>query len=116
MLKPYIVTSSDGDDHILIFSSMSIAKTKSFAYKYSLSFYDYFDIRIRKGDEHLFVLGDSKKIKDGITHMIECPVGCKSCGMWGCGITSNYKCGCCDGDIGEHLLKLHRDYKDVNNG
>lgn len=62
-------------------------------------------------DEDIFLLANQYKLETGDPHYVRNPVGCKSCGLWGCGLTTHdttaeIYCSYCGGFPGDELIRL----------
>lgn len=68
---------------------------------------EYTDIAIRwLRDDHIMALADQKKLAADEPHVIDSPVGCKSCELWGCGVRNDGTCCYCDGPAGDELVRI----------
>ena len=57
-------------------------------------------------DRQLLWLADQQKLALGTPHVIESPLACETCELWGCGITVAGLCCNCNGEPGAALVKL----------
>lgn len=89
-LKPYMgyVLDEPCEGAILIFASNSREAKKvgwgipSFIHDMANSYID-FRVRFLKDSPYLFKYGNQEKLRADISHIIETPVTCKGCDLWG---------------------------------
>lgn len=62
--------------------------------------------RLIKDDIYILSLADQKELRLGHPHIIDNPIGCDKCGMWGVEITIDKLCGNCNEYPGDMLVKL----------
>lgn len=85
----------------------SAKEAKRLAWKYTAFFYDeYIDVGIKwiRGD-NAPPLADQTKLAAGQPHVVDDPIGCETCHIWGAGLTSDNRCGWCGEDPGDRLIK-----------
>jgi len=70
---------------------------------------EYIDLVVRwiKSDWVVFPLADQDRLKSGVPHVIESPEYCRSCETWGCGLTQDRLCACCNEYPGDELVRLY---------
>lgn len=73
---------------------------------------EYTDMAVRLlRDDHVLALADQKKLAAGEPHVIDAPVVCDSCELWGDGLEADGRtCTRCGQDAGDRLVGLYRDY------
>ena len=110
-MKPYMAFSrSAGSEEGAILVVANTAKeAKTLAWGRCLNVEGWTDQGVRLiRDNSTLLLADQQKVRHNIPHVIDDPLSCEMCGLWGAGLTEDNKCGYCGehpGDILIHLLR-----------
>lgn len=98
------LTPADGAG--LIFAH-SIKEAKKLACRKlrGMVFEDWVELRVKwlKGYDHVFALGDKDKISTEESHVIDSPLTCQACELWGWGIDQEGNCDGCGERAGYSL-------------
>jgi len=60
-------------------------------------------------DKSILALVDRQKLAAGEAHVVAEPLACRTCGLWGGGVTEDGTCYHCGGDPGDLLVRLIRE-------
>lgn len=101
MFRAYIAYSgylTPADGAGLIFAH-NVKEAKQLATKKlrGMIFEDWVELRVKwmKGDDHVFALGDLDKISAEVTHVVDSPLCCAGCELWGYPVNRDGIClGC----------------------
>ena len=107
-MKPYMAFSRvEGpvEGAILVFS-FTAKDARKLAWGWCLNVDDWLDQAVRLiRDDSIFSLADQGKLAANVPHIIDSPISCECCEMWGAGITKDGLCGNCNEFPGDALIR-----------
>ena len=74
---------------------------------------DWTDLAVRwiKRSADVFPLADQQKLSSGIPHVVDEPLVCENCELWGAGINKDGKCNLCGQPAGQALMDAFMQYE-----
>lgn len=89
VMKAYMGYAGDPHDGAILIFAHNAKQAKRLAYPEMSNLFDcmFCDARVKwlKGEDYLFENADKEKLAAGIAHIVDNPISCKSCEMWGSG-------------------------------
>lgn len=110
MLKSYTAFSRSmgSENGAILVVAFSAKEAKKLAWSHCSDVSEWTDLGIRRiwEDKTGLLLADKEKVETETPHIVIDPVSCEACGIWGGGITKDFRCGYCDAWPGEKLCAL----------
>ena len=111
-LKPYMASADEPSEGAILVFAHNIKEAKKTAWQ-SYSFLheacdnEYINMRgsWMKDCDYMFEQADQEKLKNGEPHIIETPIGCKGCEMWGLELDGRGYCESCAVQTIKDILK-----------
>jgi hypothetical protein len=120
-MRAYIGCSREGgpEEGALLVITNTVREAKTLAWPELSNWFDYFewtDMSIRwLRDEHVMALADQSKLAAGESHVIDSPIGCESCKLWGYDVNPDGTCCGCGQPAGEELIRVLGDWRKKKN-
>ena len=110
-MRAYIVYSAGlgPEEGALLCFANTAKEAKKLSWSYHCCWCDgWLDHTVRwLRDEHVFSLGNQELIAAGTPHVIDNPIGCESCGLWGYEVHEGGICSYCGEPVGSRLLDVY---------
>lgn len=98
----------ESEGAVLVFANTAKeARRLSFGYCWNVD--NWFDQAVRWLRQFgIEKLANQEKLEAGIPHVVDNPISCKNCELWGCGVRDN-ECLYCGGYPGDDLIELYEE-------
>lgn len=107
-MKPYIAFSkAEGPQEgaVLVIAN-TVREAKKLAWGQCWNVDEWIDLAVRlMRDVGIMKLANQSKLTANEPHVVDSPLGCQSCGLWGAGVKSDGACCYCGEQVGEILAR-----------
>lgn len=114
-MKPYMAYSrhEGAIEGAILVIAATVKAAKKLAWGRCFNVDDWTDLTVRLiRDESVLALADQDKLTAGIPHVIDDPLYCQACEIWGEGITLENRCCYCDEYPGDALVQRLKSFKE----